>query len=150
VKYLLTWLASVVIVGTVLAVGWHWWGYRQVAVRGVRTQGEVTEVVREGHTRAEYTYSVAGRRFAGDGRPGPPNPALRDLQVGQDVVVYYDPISPDFSVLGSPGPIYRSETAGVIVGAVWLSSWVVAAQYVDSRRRRRGAAKRGPERGARL
>jgi hypothetical protein len=143
VRYVLVWLC-IALACALLAASFNWSGYHRLATHGVRTTGTVTAVLPEDHASARYRYEVGGQSLEGQFSPWPPNPPLEDLRVGEVVTVWYDPTSPGYSVLGDPGPILRNETETVLLGPLWLATWVVLVWFVrdrlHARRRRRGCA----------
>lgn len=113
----------------------HWRDYRRLASRGVRSAGTITAILPEDHNSARYRYRVAEASYEGQFRSWPPNPPLGQLTFGQTVVVYYDPVHPDVSVLGEPGPILRNETEGLVIGPFFFSTVLALCWFFGTRRR---------------
>jgi hypothetical protein len=115
----------------------RWRDYRRLAAHGVRSEASVTAILPKDHATARYHYQVAGRTHEGQFQPWPPNPPLEELRLGQAVAVYYDPLRPDVSVLGEPGPILRNETEGLAIGPFVFSTVYTLCWFFGSRRRAR-------------
>jgi hypothetical protein len=84
-----------------------WWSDAQIAKRQQTAMGTIDGHDPPNHNRYSYKFSVNGREFTGWASPG-----NRDLFVGQQIVVYYDPIRPsensayDFSVVNPGGVVF--------------------------------------------
>ena len=75
---------------------------RRFSENGVAVYGEVTGKDPADHQRVEYSYHVDGVSYHGKGQGGSGNPSFQDLQIGQQVVVFYDPARKESSFLGYP------------------------------------------------
>ena len=93
-KYLIAWLVmcAVIVIGIGSINVPKFW---RLSARGVSGQGTVTKLLPEMHATACYEYIVAGQKFEGQTQPWRPNPSLDQLHVGENVVVYYDPLHPE-------------------------------------------------------
>jgi len=115
------------IIGTVLFV-YEWNVDRGIATREQTTQGVITAHEPANYNRFGYVFSVNGKTFTGWESPGKDG-----LDIGKQVLVYYDPLNPsknaltEFGDLGmnSLGPVPRMLFG---IGAV--------ASYIKARRRK--------------
>jgi Protein of unknown function (DUF3592) len=81
---------------------------REIATRQQTTNGTITAHEPSNHDRYEYIFSVNGHAFIGW-----QSPRANELQIGKEVLVYYDPVDPnqnslrDFNDVGDQdfGPI---------------------------------------------
>ena len=113
-RYLLAWLAlAIVIAGATGSV--NWLEYQRLASNGVVIEGSVKDLLPKQHQYVEYEYSVNGVAYRNRAHSWPPNPAFRDLSIGQAVTAYYDPAEPSRSVLGQPDAILRHEMRSIIL-----------------------------------
>ena len=118
--------------GAVLFV-YEWKVDREVATRQQTTQGVITTHEPANHNRYGYVFSVDGKAFNGW-----ESPKKEELEIGKQVVVYYDPRNPsknaltDFRELGieSIGPVPMLLFG---IGAVAL---LIKAQRRKSRNRK--------------
>jgi len=114
-------------IGAILFVR-EWKVDRDVATREQTAQGVITAHEPANHNRYGYVFSVNGKNFTGWESPGKDG-----LEIGKQVLVYYDPLNPiknsltEFRDLGlnSLGPV---PTMLFGIGAV--------AWYIRSRRRK--------------
>ena len=98
--------------------------WENLAKNGVQTYGTVTSKDPDNHAAVNYVYKVGDREFDGAGHAGGGNPGFDEIQVGQSVMLYYDPKNPSDSFLG--GPQYQ------IAGDKLLRSRATAALFVIS------------------
>lgn len=123
-KYAITWL----VLAVAIAIGWGSLdlpSYRRLVTQGIRAEGKIIELHPEHHNTARYGYLVAGQTFVGQKQSWQPNPPLEEMRVGQTVVVYYDPESPEQSVLGDPKPILQNEIISIALAAVIGPAFIV-------------------------
>jgi hypothetical protein len=99
--------------------------YWTLAKRGVPVTGSVMEITAKIHNTVRYQYVVAGQTYNGQARPFPPNAATQQQKEGAELSVYYDPQSPNRSVLGAPGLMLHNEIIFVISEAIFMSSSVL-------------------------
>jgi Protein of unknown function (DUF3592) len=104
----------------------HGWKVdKEIAARQQTTQGVITAHEPANHNRYGYTFFVNGKIFNGW-----ESPMKRELSVGQDVTVYYDPQDPnknaltDFAELGlsNLGPL------PVVFFGIGLLAWYIGWQ----------------------
>lgn len=106
---------------------------------GVMVMGRVTKKEPENHRFITYTYVAGGQTYNGLGNGGNGNPDFEDISIGQDVVVFYDPGSPQISSLGYPKNHYRVNLAGVVFVTLLLPLFImvplcVAVKFIGSTR----------------
>ncbi len=85
------WLLLVVLpwtIGALICVH-EWLVDKSVASREQTTQGIITVHEPSNHNRYEYVFSMNGKSFTGW-----ESPRTDRLEIGQQVVVYYDPLNP--------------------------------------------------------
>lgn len=76
--------------------------------------GQVVTKEPENHATVRYTYSVAGVEYTGSGGAGADNPDFDQLQIGDHVIVYYDPAHPEESVSGNPWEDLGARYTGIL------------------------------------
>jgi hypothetical protein len=81
------------IIGILFLVYW-WKADREVAVREQTAQGIIVSHEPANHNRYGYTFSVNGKTFNGWETPRKNEP-----QIGDRVIVYYDPLDPNKNAL---------------------------------------------------
>lgn len=69
---------------------------------GETVYGNVASKEEQNHQLIHYTYEVDGTKYSGEGRAGAGNPTFNELDIGESVVVFYDPTVPSMSILGYP------------------------------------------------
>jgi hypothetical protein len=72
------------------------------AEKGNPVYGKVTAKDPNNHAAVSYIYKVNEKEFQGIGGAGRGNPSFDQLQIGQQVVVFYNPLNPQISMLGYP------------------------------------------------
>ncbi|HEU4432918.1 MAG TPA: DUF3592 domain-containing protein [Pyrinomonadaceae bacterium] len=116
----LTVLIYVVLLGAFGLLGvklLNWSKYHHLAESAVRTVGHVTAKEPENHRAIRYSFKLHDLSFHGIGRAGGENPAFDELQVGSEVVIYYDPQNPESSFLGDP----REQAADMTTGVLFIT-----------------------------
>lgn len=101
----------------------------RLAERGVRTEGQVIAKEQENHEIVRYTYVVAGKSYTGAGHGGGANPSFANIQVGQALVLVYDPSHPQSSTLGYPAHHLKVNLAGVVFVAIVLPLAVIISLF---------------------
>lgn len=85
-----------------------WWNDAQIATRQQTAIGTIDGHDPPNHDRYSYTFSVNGSQFSGWAYPND----KRDFNVGQQVVIYYDPLQPsensayDFHLVNPSGVVF--------------------------------------------
>jgi hypothetical protein len=90
-----------------------WLTYRRLS-NGISIYGRVVSKDPENHQIVRYSFVVGQQLFSGIGHGGRGNPAFNQLEIGQRVVVFYDPQDPSFSCMGYPESHQGVEMAGII------------------------------------
>jgi hypothetical protein len=81
----------------------------------LKIEGVVVKKDPENHQRVYYSYKITERIYFGAGRAGFGNPTFHDLAIGDNVIVFYDPLFPENSVLGNPYELLRNELISVLL-----------------------------------
>jgi hypothetical protein len=106
-----------------------------LANRSVQATGHVTAKTPELHQRIDYSFEVDHKAHSGFGdvsyRGGA---AFDELQVGDQVEVFYDPENPSISILGNPGIQLRSGTKLVLFVSLLISTVLTFALYLSKLR----------------
>ncbi len=148
-KYVVVWFAlAIVIAGFLGTMNWREIQNLKSSVsRDVAGEGTILELQPNSHAMVRYEYQVAGRKFERRDRSQDPNPPFARLEVGDEVVVYYDPQHPEEAILGDPRAILNNKNSnsdwiGIVVFSIAAPTLLVARwAWWSSRRRRRGTAK---------
>jgi hypothetical protein len=103
---------------------------KDLADRGRPTQGKVVRKEAQDHQRVDYAYSVDGNEYSGSGQAGAGNARFADLEPGTTVWVYYNPVNPSISWLGSPE--YELESLELLIraAAIAIPFWPVLIFFV--------------------
>src|ERR1700722_15935104 len=125
-RYVAAWFVLAIVTAAGLG-SMNWRFYHEIALRGVSTSGVVLELLPKIHDTIRYQYKVGEREFTGRRSPWLPNPSVAELKVGQAVVVYYVPQTPEHSVVGDPKPMLANETLTIVAAALTLPILIVAA-----------------------
>jgi hypothetical protein len=96
-----------------------WLTYRELS-NGVGVYGKVTAKEPDNHQIIRYSYMVGQQTYSGVGHGGRGNPSFGELNVGDRVIVFYDPASPSISVMGNPQSHQQVEMGGIIFLVVFL------------------------------
>jgi Protein of unknown function (DUF3592) len=112
--------------GAILSI--HAWNVeRAIASREQTTQGVITSHEPANHNRYGYVFSVNGNTFNGW-----ESPKKEELEIGKQVVVYYDPKNPQQNALTDFGELSINS-----LGPLPLVFFAIGgvAWYISSRRR---------------
>ena len=82
--------------------------------RGTGTYGKVVAKEPENHQIVHYSFIVGEKTFTGIGHGGRGNPPFKNLEIGQQVVVFFDPQNPNSSCMGYPESHRGVEMAGIV------------------------------------
>lgn len=123
-KYAIIWLVLAVVIGCLIG-SQNLPTFHRLAERGVSEEAAVVELLPQYHNTVRYEYHVAGKTFQGQMGSRPPNPPSEQLGVGQSVVICYDPMHPEISVLGDPQLMFNSETVPVLLAAFMGPTFIV-------------------------
>jgi hypothetical protein len=125
-QYAIIWMTLSCVTAISLAqIGWI--TYLRLVRQGIQTKGTVVQMFPESHALIKYEYEVGGRKFEGLTQSRPPNPPIRDLSIGQRLIVYYYPKDPAQSIIGSPHYQLRNETISIALVAIVLPTSIVLA-----------------------
>jgi Protein of unknown function (DUF3592) len=114
----LVWLVLTVVFAAIGLVGLDWPKWYGVAKRAVRTEGTVTGKEPENHQFIRYSYEVGGQAYSGLGSAEYGNPTFEQLNIGDQVNVFYDSDNPSESILGEPEAQATSITIVVLFVAI--------------------------------
>jgi hypothetical protein len=92
--------------------------------KGIPIYGKVTAKEPENHQTVRYIYEVNGKQFDGAGSAGRGNPPFNEIQIGQKLVVFYNPESPEKAILGYPQMYAGSNRGGIIFCAIILPIFI--------------------------
>lgn len=102
---------------------------QQFTDKGIPIYGKVIATEPENHQLIQYEYVIAGNQYTGAGNAGRGNPNFDQIQIGQQVVVFYDPKSPENSILGYPQLYSRSNYFGVLFSAILFPVFPIITIY---------------------
>lgn len=114
-------------IGLVLCV-YEWCADRVIATREQTTQGVITAHEPSNHNRYGYVFSVNGKQFTGW-----ESPTRDELEVGKQVVVYYDPLDPEKNALTEFRDLGMSRAGPVPTLLIGIGA---VAWYIRIRRKR--------------
>ena len=121
-------LSVVLAVGIVFVLGGiNWLRFYQLANAGVATQGWVTAKEPQNHQNVHYAYSVGSQTYHGIGHAGFRNPEFGALKVGEQVIVFYLPMKPAVSCLGTPKDLLVNETISIGLAALLTPLFLIWA-----------------------
>jgi hypothetical protein len=83
---------------------------------------------------------VDGKQYAGTGSAGRGNPNFDQIQIGQEMIVFYDPDIPEKSILGYPQLYSKANYLGVLFSSIFFPFFpmiVIYAIYQIVRHRNR-------------
>lgn len=103
---------------------------RILVERGKPIYGKVVNKEAEDHQRIDYVYKVDGTQYSGSGEAGGGNAKFADLPVGSTVSVYYDPINPSVSFLGSPEYDLKSLRLLIRAASVAIPFWPILISFI--------------------
>lgn len=93
--------------------------------RGVETKGKVLEKFPNNHLTVKFSFVVNGKEYTNIGHPDNGNPPFEFLSVGQNVIVFYDPMAPTNSILGNPEDRRRGELMCLILATIFIPTFVI-------------------------
>jgi hypothetical protein len=131
-KILICLTVWLVFAGLALIVGLKitdWLTYRNLS-NGVGVYGKVTAKEPENHQIIRYAYVVGQQTYSGVGHGGRGNPSFGELNVGDSVIVFYDPANPSNSVMGNPQARQQVEMGGIIFLVVFLPLFPLAIAII--------------------
>jgi hypothetical protein len=112
-KLLIVWailMAAFIVVGVLVYNPFDYW---RLAQRGVVAHARVTIKEPSNHRFVHYSYEVRGQTYSGIGNAGRGNPSFDEIEVGQELLAYYDPLRPSLSCLGNPANHLEANLTGV-------------------------------------
>ena len=130
---LIVWLTGAVLIVFGLS-SLNWFKYNRIVNRGVLTQGTVLALLPNDHNTISYRYNVNGQNFKAQTQLWAPNPPMEKLAIGDSVVVYYDPVHPESSVLGDPKMILTNENISIAIAALMIPTILFISINISVRR----------------
>jgi hypothetical protein len=125
-------LLTLLLVGLGITIGFIYLSpleYYALATRGLQTYAVVIKKEPENHRFVHYSYTVNGEKYYGVGNGGRRNPDFDQIDVGQELIAFYDPINPAVSCLGSANNQFRTNLAGVFFISFVLPIVVIISLY---------------------
>jgi hypothetical protein len=116
---IVVWLGFASIGGAAGLALMDWRKYSRLS-DGVGVWGRVTVKEPENHQLIRYSFIVGSQTYAGVGSAGQGNPPFGNLNVGDKVIVFYDPANPNVSCLGYPQGRLKTEVAGIVFLVIFL------------------------------
>ena len=95
-----------------------WQKWNRLAKYGVETKGKILSKQPDNHRFVRYSYTVGQQTYFGLGSARSGNPEFDQLNVGDEIKVFYDPDDPAHSILGSAEAQASSITRGVLFLAI--------------------------------
>lgn len=109
----------------------------QFTKTGVGIYGKVTGTEPDNHRLVKYSYEVNGKKYTGDGYAGRGNPNFEQIQVGREVIIYYDAEAPEKSILGYPQLYNSANKSGILFSAIFFPVFpmiIIFSVYWGTRR----------------
>lgn len=96
--------------------------YEKLAAKGIKAENAfVTAKEQENHQFIRYKYNVNSEFYEGIGSAGNGNPRFSEIENGDKVLVFYDPDSPEISILGNPQIMFQREQDTVYFASLIVS-----------------------------
>ncbi|MFZ0337549.1 MAG: DUF3592 domain-containing protein [Terracidiphilus sp.] len=124
-------LAPFLLLGTISVHSW--WNDAQIATRQKTTIGTIDGHDPPNHNRYSYAFFVNGHQFTGWATPGD-----RDFVIGQQIIVYYDPVDPSENSAYDFGEV--NPGGFVFIGFCLLACIFYPFLIYHQRRLRKGSA----------
>ncbi|CAN5903706.1 hypothetical protein BH11VER1_BH11VER1_42160 [soil metagenome] len=126
IRYAIAWLALAaafcIIIGSL-----NWRTFSRLTERGVSGSATVIGLFPKNHNTVSYEYHVGDRTFKGQMQSRSPNLPPDQLHVGQSLVINYDPLHSEDSVLGDPKPMLTNETISISLVALIFPTLILFA-----------------------
>ena len=124
-KILICFVVWLVFASIGAAVGLALMGWRKYSrlSDGVGVWGKVMAKEPENHQLIRYSFVVGPQTYTGVGSAGHGNPTFGSLNVGDRVIVFYDPANPYVSCLGYPQGRLKTEVAGIIFLVIFFPAF---------------------------
>jgi hypothetical protein len=112
------WFALVCVGAIITAVVFNPFQYYGFIRAGVQTMALVTDKEPENHGLIHYSYVVEGKTYSAVGHAGYGNPYFKNIEIGQEIIAFYDPRDPSRSILGNPKEHFKTNLEAVLAGMV--------------------------------
>lgn len=103
---------------------------QQFTEKGIAVYGKVTSKEPDNHQVVRYSYNVGDRRYTGAGNAGRGNPNFDQIQIGQQIIVYYDSENPEKSILGYPQYYASTNHIGVLFVTIFFPVFPMIVIYM--------------------
>ncbi len=108
----------------------RWPDYKKLAAHGKATAGWVTAKGLNQSRKINYSFAADGRIYSGVGRAGFDTPDFKNLNKGDEVLIFYLPEKPETSVLGDPKSHLRQQNRLL----AFLFTFIALAAFLILRR----------------
>jgi hypothetical protein len=137
----LVWLALTIVFAVIGAIVMDWRKWHELAKYSIETNGYVMRKEPDNHRIIQYSYAVDQQTYSGLGNASGDTPEFDQLNIGDEVRVFYNPDNPKLSILGNPESQARSIERGVFFLAIFGPLFSMIGLYTKgwlpvSRRRR--------------
>src|SRR5712692_8907533 len=112
-KLLVVWVVLTTVFFVVALGVYSPFNYWRLANRGVLADARVTAKEPNNHRFVHYSYEIGGQTYSGIGNGGRGNADFDRIEIGQSVLVFYDPSDPRVSCLGNPANHLEANLTGV-------------------------------------
>lgn len=99
--------------------------FDSLSKRGTETKGKVLEKFPNNHETVKFSFFVNGKEYINIGHAGYGNPPFESLAVGQNVIVFYDPMAPTNSALGNPKDERHNELIALTLATIFIPTFVI-------------------------
>jgi hypothetical protein len=103
--------------------------YYRLKTEGIKVHGQVIGKEPQNHQSIRYSYVVGEQTYSNLGSAGRGNPSFAALNMGDSVIVYYDPDNPSNSCLGYPSRHLQDSIGGIIFLVVLLPLFGIVGLY---------------------
>ncbi|MDQ3821174.1 MAG: DUF3592 domain-containing protein [Acidobacteriota bacterium] len=103
--------------------------YYKLSNAGITIPARVTAKEPDNHQFIRYAYIVNGQSYEGEGSAGYGNPSFNNINIGQQIMVVYDPTDPHKSCLGDPTPRFHQTLIGIAFVAILFPLFSVIGLY---------------------
>lgn len=89
-----------------------------MTIEGKQIYARVVAKEPENHQTIRYVFDLNGVEYTGSGAAGAGNPSFQEIQIGDDVVVFYNPSNPQESILGNPWEDLGAQYTGIMFSTI--------------------------------
>jgi hypothetical protein len=128
-KYFAIWLAFALAGAVIGVIATDALKYYRLKTRGIEVHGQVIGKEPRNHQFLRYSYAAGAQTYSNLGSAGRGNPSFAALNIGDPVIVYYDPENPSNSCLGYPGHHLQESMGGIIFLVLFLPLFGIVGLY---------------------